>query len=73
VAEINRYSPVQIELAEGVLGDLRISGAFATGRPTVFVEAMTTYFPIDATSVDDVTVLLSPRNAAAPRTTTPGQ
>ena len=64
VAEINRYSPVQIEVTEGALGDLRISGAFATGRPTVFVEAMTTYFPVDATNVDDDTVLLSPRKAA---------
>ena len=63
VAEINRYSPVQIELAQGALGDLRISGAFATGRPTVFVEAMTTYFPVDATIVDGDTVLLSPRKA----------
>ena len=63
VAELNRYSPVQIELAEGALGDLRISGAFATGRPTVFVEAMTAYFPVDATNVDDDTVLLSPRKA----------
>jgi len=61
VAEINRYSTVHIELAEGALGDLRISGAFATGRPTVFVEAMTAYFPVDATSFDDDTVLLSPR------------
>lgn len=69
VAEINRYSPVQIELAEGALGDLRISGAFATGRPTVFVEAMTTYFAVDATNVDDDTVLLSPRKAALKPTT----
>jgi transmembrane sensor len=61
VAEINRYSSVKIELAKGTLGDLRISGAFATGRPTVFVEAMTAYFPVDATNVDDDTVLLSPR------------
>jgi transmembrane sensor len=72
VAEINRYSAVQIELENGSLGELRISGAFATGRPTVFVEAMTTYFPVDATVVDDVTVLLSPRKAA-PETTTIGR
>jgi transmembrane sensor len=67
VAEVNRYSSVKIKLAEGALGDLRISGAFATGRPTVFVEAMTTYFPVDATSVDDDTVLLSPRKPAPER------
>jgi len=65
VAEINRYSAVQIELSESALGDIRISGAFATGRPTVFVEAMTAYFPIDASRVDEHTVLLSARKAAA--------
>jgi transmembrane sensor len=65
VAEINRYSSVKIELAEGALADLRISGAFATGRPTVFVEAMTSYFPVDATIVDDDTVLLSSRKTAS--------
>ena len=69
VAEINRYSPVRIELAEGALGDLRISGAFVTGRPTVFVEAMTSYFPVDAKIIDDDTVLLSIRKAV-PKTTT---
>lgn len=72
VAEMNRYSSVRIEVAEGALGDLRISGAFATGRPTVFVEAMTSYFPVVATYVDDDTVLLSLRKAV-PGTTTAGQ
>jgi transmembrane sensor len=65
VAEINRYSAVQIELAEPALAEIRISGAFATGRPTVFVEAITAYFPVDASRVGEHTVLLSARKAAA--------
>jgi transmembrane sensor len=65
VAEINRYSSTRITLADEALGELRISGAFATGRPAVFVEAMTAYFPIDGTHVDDQTLLLSARKGAA--------
>lgn len=61
VTEINRYSTTHIQVADGALGELRISGAFATGRPTVFVEAITSYFPIEATRVNDETLLLSPR------------
>jgi len=67
VAEINRYSPIKIELAEGTLGDLHISGSFATGRPTVFVEAITEYFPVDANYINDDTVLLSPRKISKAR------
>lgn len=63
VAELNRYSTTQIALADHALAELRISGAFATGRPAIFVEALTTYFPIAVTRVDDSTLLLSPREA----------
>jgi transmembrane sensor len=64
VAEINRYSSTQITLADEALGELRISGAFATGRPAVFVEAMTAYFPIDVTRDDGQTLVLSARKGA---------
>jgi transmembrane sensor len=37
IAELNRYSDAQIELAEPDLGNLRLSGAFATGQPSSFV------------------------------------
>jgi transmembrane sensor len=66
VAELNRYSTTQIALADRTLEELRISGAFASGRPAVFVEALTTYFPIAVTRVDDSTLLLSPREAPPP-------
>lgn len=61
VAELNRYSRTRIELADSALGDLRISGAFTTGRNDVFVEAVTAYFPIRAHRTSDA-VFLSRRH-----------
>ena len=59
--ELNRYSDTKIELADPALGDLHLSGAFATGRPTVFVEAITAYFPIEITRSDDRALILKGR------------
>jgi transmembrane sensor len=61
IAELNRYSDVKIQLEDADLADLRLSGAFATGRPTVFVEAVSTYFAIQITREDDRAVVLSKR------------
>jgi transmembrane sensor len=58
IAEVNRYSEAKIELADPDLGNLRLSGAFATGRPAVFVEAVTTYFPVRIARSDDRKVVL---------------
>jgi transmembrane sensor len=59
IAEVNRYSEAKIELADPDLADLRLSGAFATGRPNVFVEAVTSYFPVQVTRSDEQGVVLS--------------
>lgn len=59
IAEVNRYSDAKIELADPDLADLRLSGAFATGRPTVFVEAVTSYFPVQVMRSDARGVVLS--------------
>ncbi len=48
ITELNRYTRTPIEIADPALSDLRISGAFMTGRSDTFVEAVTTYFPIQA-------------------------
>lgn len=48
VTELNRYTRTPIEIADPELSDLRISGAFMTGRSDTFVEAVTSYFPIHA-------------------------
>ena len=58
IAEVNRYSDAKIELADPDLANLRLSGAFATGRPTVFVEAVTTYFGVRVIRSDDRAVVL---------------
>jgi transmembrane sensor len=62
IAELNRYSTTRIELGDAELADLRISGAFATGRPTVFVEALTAYFPVEATRADENRLTLTMRS-----------
>jgi transmembrane sensor len=62
IAELNRYSESKIQLADAALADLRLNGAFATGRPTVFVEAVATYFPIRVVRSDDRTIVLTSGN-----------
>ncbi|WP_175596937.1 FecR family protein [Peristeroidobacter soli] len=61
IAEINRYSDVQIELLDPKLADLKISGAFATGRPELFVEALTGYFPIESHQAGGKRIVLEAR------------
>lgn len=61
IAEINRYSDTKIELTDPALADLRLSGGFATGRPAVFVEAITTYFRVQIGRADEHTIVLSAR------------
>lgn len=61
VAEINRYSETKIRLADAALADVRISGSFATGRTSGFVEAVTSYFPIDVAESSDRSVVLKAR------------
>ncbi len=59
IAELNRYSETKIQLADPGLAELRLSGAFATGRPTVFVNAITGYFPIRVLRSDERVVVLT--------------
>jgi transmembrane sensor len=59
--EVNRYSEVKVRLTDVTLSDLRLGGGFATGRPDVFVEAVTSYFPVRVSRSDDQTIELSPK------------
>lgn len=43
------------------LADLRLSGTFATGGTSAFVEAVTAYFPIQIERADDHLVTLKAR------------
>jgi transmembrane sensor len=61
VGELNRYSETQIVLSDPTLADLRLSGAFATGRPNVFVEAVTGYFAVAVASRDSQSIVLKAR------------
>jgi transmembrane sensor len=61
VAELNRYSGVQIELGAAKLAAVRISGTFIADRPDLFVEALTNYYPMEASSPHRNVVRLMPR------------
>ncbi len=63
VAEVNRYSARKIVLADAELGDLRVSGVFRTGRTDNFVQAVSTYFPVQADEAAPGEILLRPSGA----------
>lgn len=46
IADVNRYSTVQIRLADSSLGDLRVSGVFRVGDRTSLLEALRTGWSI---------------------------
>lgn len=61
IAEINRYRTRPLVLADTALGDLRISGVVNTANTAVFVETMTTYYPLKIVDNDARQVVLGPR------------
>ena len=62
VDELNRYSSTRIVLADSKLAGLRLSGTFATGGTSTFVEAVTAYFPIQIEHADARMVTLKARD-----------
>lgn len=58
IAEVNRYGGPRIELADRDLGDLRISGAFKTGKPDAFLETLSWYLPIRIVEADAQRILV---------------
>jgi len=48
VAEINRYALLPIVVGDAQLSQFRVNGRFRTGEPSVFVGAVTAYFPVEA-------------------------
>lgn len=61
IDEVNRYSQTHIELSDRQLAELRLSGAFATGGTSTFVEAITTYFPLEVERSDEYRIVLRAR------------
>jgi len=62
VDELNRYSSTHIVLVDSKLAGLRLSGTFATGGTSTFVEALTAYFPIQIEHADARMVTLKARD-----------
>lgn len=60
VAEVNRYSPLRIELGDARLGGLRVSGVFKAGNSESFVETVTGHYPIQVAARDASRIVLSP-------------
>lgn len=61
IAEMNRYSRRKVVLGDPQLASLKISGAFNAGDTHTFVEALTSYFPIQRDPRDDERVVLESR------------
>ncbi len=59
VARVNRYTDRPIKL-DRKLAAIRIIGAFNAGDVASFVSAVTSYFPVQATTADNA-ILLQPR------------
>lgn len=58
-AEMNRYSTLQVVVADPRLRALRISGTFHAGESRAFVEAVQSYFPVRTRSSDTTVELLA--------------
>jgi transmembrane sensor len=61
ISEVNRYGPRRIVLADDSLRDLRISGAFRTGKPESFLETVSLYLPIRIVESTDHRILVGRR------------
>lgn len=61
VAELNRYSTTQIKLVDPKLADIHLSGTFTADRPDLFVEAVTTYYPITVQKKNEQMIVLESR------------
>jgi transmembrane sensor len=60
VARVNRYTPHGIRIDPSI-GSIRISGVFNAGDIGSFVSAVTSYFPVEAATGRDDSILLQPR------------
>jgi transmembrane sensor len=68
VAEMNRYSAIQIEVDDSALSHLRVNGMFRAGEQEAFVTALQDYFPISVTRRGDAKIILAPVRSNTPRT-----
>lgn len=66
VQRVNRYTdhPIAVDPSAA---SIKVSGVFNAGDASTFVAAITAYFPIEATTSDDNTILLQRRPSATGR------
>lgn len=64
VAELNRYSNLQIVIADPSIASLRISGSFPTSDTKGFLEALQLLFPVAVSNDGNRTVLTGSRKSA---------
>lgn len=58
VAEINRYTPISIEIADPTLQTLRVGGRFKVGELSAMLEVLETGFGIQVSALDDQRIQL---------------
>jgi transmembrane sensor len=61
VAEMNRYTPTPIVIAQPVIGEWHVSGVFKTGDPERFATSLAGVFPIAIEHDSRGGVVLRPR------------
>ncbi|WP_454691403.1 FecR family protein [Achromobacter aloeverae] len=61
VAEINRYAPAPIQLADASLADIRIAGAFSVDDTEAFLDLLPGIAPVRVRHLDDGRVLIQRR------------
>jgi transmembrane sensor len=60
VAEVNRYSRIQIVLGDPDLAQLRVSGVFAAGGTQSFLETVTRHYSLRITGKSEDRIVLAP-------------
>ena len=66
VEEVNRYSSMQIVVAEPSLANLPVSGVFQAGHSRSFIETVTGHYPISAAEQPDGRVVLTRKQPVSP-------
>jgi transmembrane sensor len=61
VGELNRYRRQPINVADTVVGALRISGSFRTAETPAFVDALKRGFPVRVIQKEDAGVIIASR------------
>ena len=67
VAELNRYSRLQLRVQDKTLATERISGSFKAGQPEVFVSTLELFMPIRTVRIGDIIYISADGRSATPQ------